>query len=69
MQDGKPAAWLNGKEVEPRNVSVVITNVAECYCNGTFLETMTNIPAKGGVGLQAETGKFEFRRVRIRELE
>jgi hypothetical protein len=69
VKDGKPTARLNGKEIEPRNVSVVVTNVAECYCNGTFLETMTGIPAKGGVGLQAETGKFEFRRPRIKELE
>jgi hypothetical protein len=25
------------------------------------------IPARGGIGLQAETGKFEFRRIRIKE--
>jgi hypothetical protein len=28
-----------------------------------------NVPAKGGIGLQAESGKFEFRRIRIKELE
>ncbi len=30
---------------------------------------MTNIPASGPIGLQAEAGKFEFRHVRIKELE
>jgi hypothetical protein len=25
------------------------------------------VPAKGGIGLQAESGKFAFRRVRIKE--
>jgi len=26
------------------------------------------VPARGGIGLQAETGKFEFRRIRIKEI-
>ena len=43
--------------------------MAECLCNGEPLEVMTNIPANGGIGLQAESGKFEFRRVRVKELE
>lgn len=39
---------------------------AICLINGEKLQTM-KVPAKGGIGLQAETGKFEFRRVRIKE--
>ena len=27
------------------------------------------VPAKGGIGLQAESGKFEFRRIRIKEMK
>lgn len=68
-RDGKATAVLNGKEVEPKSVQVRRGPTAECLCNGEFLELMTNIPADGDIGLQAEAGKFEFRRVRVKELE
>lgn len=68
-KQGKASASLNGKPVDPRNVEVRHANVAECTINGEPLETMTNIPASGGIGLQAEDGKFEFRKVRIKELQ
>jgi hypothetical protein len=42
-------------------------NTATCLVNGEPLQVMKNIPAKGGIGLQAETGKFEFRNIRIKE--
>jgi hypothetical protein len=42
---------------------------ATCLLNGKELEIMKNLPAKGGIGLQAETGKFEFRRVRVKVLD
>ncbi len=42
---------------------------ALCKCNGEILEKAFKVPAKGGIGLQAETGKFEFRRIRIKGLE
>jgi hypothetical protein len=38
-----------------------------CLINGEMLGKMS-VPAKGPIGLQAESGKFEFRRVRIKEL-
>jgi hypothetical protein len=69
VKDGKPAARLNGKEVDVKTVSVRKGSEAVCTCNGERLETMRNIPAKGGIGLQAETGKFEFRRIRIKEMD
>jgi hypothetical protein len=40
---------------------------AVCLVNGQMLQKM-KVPAKGPIGLQAETGKFEFRRIRIKEL-
>lgn len=43
-------------------------NEAVCLCNGEPVGKL-KVPAKGGIGLQAETGKFEFRRVRIKELQ
>ena len=41
---------------------------AECKCNGEVIEKAMKVPDKGGIGLQAETGKFEFRRIRIKEM-
>jgi len=69
FKDGKPAAMLNGKPVEVAKIEVSVITVAKCYCNGEFLEDMP-IPAKSaqGIGLQAETGKFEFRRIRLKEM-
>ncbi len=68
VKGGKPAAQLNGKTVDVKNLSVNVAAAAQCLCNGEKLETMKNLPASGGIGLQAETGKFEFRRVRIKTL-
>jgi hypothetical protein len=41
---------------------------ATCTVNGEALKPATmKVPAKGPIGLQAESGKFEFRNVRIME--
>ena len=45
----------------------VMGTKATCLINGERLQIM-NVPAKGPIGLQAETGKFEFRNVRVKEL-
>jgi len=43
---------------------------ATCLLNGEALTPPTMaVPAKGGIGVQAETGKFEFRRIRVKELK
>jgi len=42
--------------------------VALCKCNGQVIEKAFKVGAKGGIGLQSETGKFEFRRIRIKML-
>jgi hypothetical protein len=47
---------------------IVKGNTAECTCNGELLTKTMKVPASGGIGLQAESGKFEFRRVRVKEL-
>ncbi len=68
VQNGKPVANLNGKSVDINKIECSVGAVAKCLCNGEFMENM-KIPMKSaqGIGLQAETGKFEFRRIRIKE--
>ena len=45
---------------------IVKGEMAECRCNGEVIEPAFKVPAKGGIGLQAEAGKFEFRRIRVK---
>ena len=69
VKDGKPEAKLNGKPVDVNSVAVSVAAAALCKCNGEVIEKAFKAGAKGGVGLQSETGKFEFRRIRIKTLE
>jgi hypothetical protein len=69
VEKGRAAATFNGKKVDAKGVQFRVGSVAECLCNGEPLEVMLNIPAKGAIGLQAETGEFAFRNIRVRELE
>jgi hypothetical protein len=41
--------------------------VATCKCNGELIRDI-KVPFTGTIGLQAEIGKFEFRRLRLKEL-
>src|SRR5262249_39690196 len=68
VKDGKPQAKLNGKAIDVTSVSVAVGTVALCKCNGEVIEQAFKVGATGGIGLQSETGKFEFRRIRIKEL-
>ncbi|MBY0522555.1 MAG: DUF1080 domain-containing protein [Gemmataceae bacterium] len=75
VKDGKPVAKLNGTAVDITKLEISINNVATCFCNGEpFSPPTMNIPAKGPIGLQAEPGakvgtmKFEYRRLRIKEM-
>jgi hypothetical protein len=66
VKDGKPQAKLNGSAVDVANIQCTVGAVAECLVNGEVVDKAMKVPASGPVGLQAETGKFEFRRVRIK---
>jgi hypothetical protein len=68
VKDGKPTAKLNGKEIDVTAVNVSVGAAAECKCNGEVIEKAFKVPNKGGIGLQAEVGKFEFRNIRVKEL-
>lgn len=40
---------------------------ATCKCNGELIGKPIKVPEMGTIGLQSEYGKFEFRRIRIKE--
>jgi hypothetical protein len=61
------AGGWNAIEVKVRSDATGPGAVAECTCNGEMLEPALRIPARGGIGLQSETGKLEYRRIRIKE--
>jgi hypothetical protein len=49
-------------------VVVVKDGVAHCTCNGEVLEAALKLPATGPIGLEADRGQMEYRRIRIKEL-
>lgn len=49
-------------------VVVVKDGVAHCTCNGEVLEAALKLPATGPIGLEADRGQMEYRKIRIKEL-
>ena len=47
---------------------VVKENVAHCTCNGEVLEAALKLPETGPIGLEADRGQMEYRRIRVQEL-
>ena len=47
---------------------VVKDNVAHCTCNGEVLEAALKLPDTGPIGLEADRGQMEYRRIRVKEL-
>jgi len=57
----------NFKNADWNVLTVVVTgNVALCKCNDEVIEPKFKIGVKGGIGLQSESGNFEFRRIRVK---
>ena len=50
-------------------VVVVRGTAAHCTCNGEVLEAMLKVPATGGIGLEADRGVMEYRKIRLKELK
>jgi hypothetical protein len=50
-------------------VVVVKGNTAHCTCNGEVLEAALKLPDTGGIGLESDRGKMEYRNIRIMELK
>ncbi len=68
VKDGKPTAKLNGAAVDVKDIQTTVGPAALCKCNGEVIEPAFKCGVKGGIGLQAEVGKFEFRNIRVKEL-
>jgi hypothetical protein len=61
LQKFKPGDW--------NEIDITVTGTeALCKCNGEQIGKPMKVPEKGTIGLQSEIGKFEFRRIRIKEL-
>jgi hypothetical protein len=48
-------------------VVVVKDGVAHCTCNGEVLEAALKLPETGPIGLEADRGQMEYRRIRLKE--
>lgn len=68
LKGGQPGARLNGQAVPLTSLQVAVGPAALCRCNGAVIEKALKVGAKGGIGLQAEVGKFEYRCLRLKEL-
>ena len=56
----KPQDW---NEIE----ITVKGGAAYCTCNGEVLEQAMKVPANGPIGLEADRGQMEYRRIRLKE--
>ena len=61
LKQYKPQEW---NEI----VVIVKDGVAHCTCNGEVLEAALKLPETGPIGLEADRGQMEYRRIRIKEL-
>ncbi|MFM9963498.1 MAG: family 16 glycoside hydrolase [Planctomycetaceae bacterium] len=62
LKNYKPQDW---NEIEV----LVKGGVATCTCNGEELKFPNPLPATGPIGLEADRGQMEYRRIRIKELK
>ncbi len=60
LKNYKPQDW-NQIEV------IVQSDVATCTCNGESLKFANKLPPTGPIGLEADRGQMEYRRIRIKE--
>ena len=50
-------------------VVVVKGETAHCTCNGEVLEEKMKVPATGPIGLEADRGQMEYRKIRLKEIK
>ncbi len=62
LKNYKPQDW---NEIEV----IVKGNTATCTCNGEPLMFTSQLPPTGPIGLEADRGQMEYRRIRIKEMK
>lgn len=62
-----PYKDLKSYRMQDWNEIIVVVNgtTAHCTCNGELLEARLKVPADGPIGLEADRGRMEYRRIRI----
>jgi len=67
-----PEAYKNLKKYRAQDwneIEIVVKDgVARCTCNGELLTDTLKVPPTGPIGLEADMGEVEYRRIRIKEL-
>jgi hypothetical protein len=65
--------YKNLKKYKPQDWNEIVVVVkgtsAKCTCNGEVLEEMLKVPATGGIGLEADRGQMEYRKLRLKEIK
>ena len=62
LKNYRPQDW---NEIEV----IVKGNVATATCNGEPLKFDAMLPTTGSIGLEADRGQMEYRRIRLKELK
>ncbi|MGE3809496.1 MAG: family 16 glycoside hydrolase, partial [Gemmataceae bacterium] len=58
------------KEGDWNRIDIIVKGTeAACQCNGEAIGKPLKLPATGVLGLQSEIGKFEFRKMQVKELK
>ena len=64
--------YKNLKSYKPQDWNLIEVTVkdgvARCTCNGEVLEEALKLPATGPIGLEADRGQMEYRRIQLKEL-
>jgi hypothetical protein len=68
LTKGRPTATLNGQPIQLSSFQHSSSAEAICKWKGLPIGPPLKIPATGALGFQAGTGRFEFRRIRIKEM-
>ena len=63
--------WKNLQKYKPQDWNEIIVTVkdgvANSTCNGEVLGDPMKVPATGGIGLEADRGQMEYRKIRLKE--
>lgn len=64
--------WMDLKQYRPQQwneIEIVVQNgIARSTCNGEALGEPMRLPATGPIGLEADRGRMEYRRIRMKAL-